>query len=92
MNENLKSQFNRYLDAIQPTKGQRALAKDELSFLEGKLSEYISEDDPYRFVKALRTGSFAKATALRRTNTADFDADIAVYVEPEDEHSKVRGT
>ena len=91
MNDHLKSQFNRYLDAIQPTKGQRTLAKDELSFLEGKLSEYISEDDPYRFVKALRTGSFAKATALRRTDKADFDADIAVYVEAENEDSAVKG-
>ena len=77
----LKTEFNRYLDAIQPTKGQRDLAKDELSFIEGKLHDYIQDDDPYRFVKALRSGSFAKATALRRTEAADFDADIAIYVE-----------
>ena len=89
MNHHLKSQVNRYLEAIQPTKGQRELAKDELSFLERRLSEYIREDDPFKFVKALRSGSFAKATALRRTETADFDADIAVYVEAEDEHSAV---
>lgn len=80
----LKTEFNRYLDAIQPTKGQRNLAKDELSFLEDKLREFIQDDDPYKFVKALRSGSFAKATALRRTEAADFDADIAVYVEVED--------
>ena len=83
----LKTEFNHYLDAIQPTKGQRALAKDELSFIEDKLHEFIQEDDPYRFVKALRSGSFAKATALRRTEAADFDADIAVYVEVEDEEA-----
>lgn len=76
----LKAEFNRYLDAIQPTKGQRDVAKEELSFIEGKLREFIQDDDPYRFVKALRSGSFAKATALRRTEAADFDADIAVYV------------
>ena len=80
----LKTEFNRYLDAIQPTKGQRNLAKDELSFLEDKLREFIQDDNPYKFVKALRSGSFAKATALRRTDAADFDADIAVYVEVED--------
>lgn len=81
----LKTEFNRYLDAIQPTMAQRNLAKDELSFLEGKLREFIQDDDPYRFVKALRSGSFAKATALRRTEAADFDADIAVYMEVDDE-------
>ena len=77
----MRSEFNRYLDAIQPTRAQRDLAKEELSFLEGKLSDYISEDDPYKFVKALRSGSFAKATALRRSESADFDADIAIYLE-----------
>lgn len=77
----MKSEFNRYLDAIQPTRAQRNLAKEELEFLEGKLSDYISDDDPYKFVKALRSGSFAKATALRRSDTADFDADIAIYLE-----------
>lgn len=81
----LMTEFNRYLDAIQPTKAQRDLAKNELSFLETKLREFIQDDDPYRFVKALRSGSFAKATALRRTEVADFDADIAVYVEIDDE-------
>lgn len=81
----LKTEFNRYLDAIQPSKGQRNLAKDELSFLENKLREFIQDDDPYKFIKALRSGSFAKATALRRTEAADFDADMAVYVEVEDE-------
>ena len=80
----LKTEFNRYLDTIQPTKGQRNLAKNELSFLEDKLREFIQEDSPYKFVKALRSGSFAKATALRRTEAADFDADIAVYVEVKD--------
>ena len=81
----MKTQFNRYLDTILPTVAQRNLAKEELSFLENKLREFIQEDDPYRFVKALRSGSFAKATALRRTEAADFDADIAVYVDVEDE-------
>ena len=85
----LKTEFNHYLDAIQPTKTQRDLAKEELSFIEGKLQEYIQDDDPYRFVKALRSGSFAKATALRRTEAADFDADIAIYVEVDDEAADV---
>lgn len=76
----LRHEFNRYLDVIQPTKAQRNLAKDELTFLEGKLSSFIREDDPFKFVKALRSGSFAKATALRRSESADFDADMAVYV------------
>lgn len=80
----LKQEFDRYLSAIQPTPGQRKLAREELSFLESKLGDYIRDDDPFRFVKALRSGSFAKATALRRSESADFDADIAVYVEPED--------
>ena len=84
MEHPLKSQFNRYLDAIQPTQGQRNLAKAELSFLEDKLRDFIQDDDPYRFVKTLRSGSFAKATALRRTEAADFDADIAVYVDVDD--------
>lgn len=83
----LGQEFNRYLDAIQPTPGQRNLAKQELSFLEKKLSDYIRNDDPFRFVKALRSGSFAKATALRRSESADFDADIAVYVEAKDADS-----
>lgn len=83
----LKQEFDRYLSAIQPTPAQRKLAKEELSFLENKLGEYIREDDPFRFVKALRSGSFAKATALRRSESADFDADIAVYVEPENADS-----
>lgn len=83
----LKAEFNRYLEAIQPTKGQRDLAKDELSFIEEKLHEFIQDDDPYRFVKALRSGSFAKATALRRTEAADFDADIAVYVDVDDDEA-----
>ena len=81
MNDDLKARFSRYLNAIQPTQAQRRLAKDELSFIEDKISEYIRDDDPFKFVKALRSGSFAKATALRRTDLADFDADIAVYVE-----------
>ena len=81
----LKSEFNRYLEAIQPTRAQRNLAKEELGFLEGKLREFIQDDDPYTFAKALRSGSFAKATALRRTEAADFDADIAVYVNVDDE-------
>ena len=80
MDELLTSRFARYLDAIQPTPAQRRLAKDELSFLHEKIGEYIQEDDPFTFRKALRSGSFAKATALRRTDLADFDADIAVYV------------
>ena len=75
------------MDAIQPTPGQRNLAKQELSFLEKKLNEYIQDDDPFRFVKALRSGSFAKATALRRSESADFDADVAVYVEAKDADS-----
>ena len=83
----MKHHFNRYLDAIQPTTGQRNLAKDELSFLEKRLREYIQADDPFRFVKALRSGSFAKATALRRSESADFDADIAVYVEADEADS-----
>ena len=81
MGDLLKSRFARYLDAIQPTQAQRRLAKEELSFLEKKIGEYIRDDDPFKFVKALRSGSFAKATALRRSESADFDADIAVYVE-----------
>ena len=81
----MKTEFNRYLDRIQPTRAQRDLAKDELSFLEDKLRGFIQDDDPYKFVKALRSGSFAKATALRRTESADFDADIAIYVEVDDE-------
>lgn len=85
MQQPMKAQFNRYLEAIRPTAAQRNLAKAELLFLEDKLREFIQEDDPYRFVKALRSGSFAKATALRRTEAADFDADIAVYVEVNDE-------
>ena len=76
----LKHEFNRYLDAIQPTRDQRRLAKEELSFLEGKLSSFIRDDDPFKFVKALRSGSFAKATALRRSESTDFDADMAAYV------------
>ena len=81
MDEHLNARFRRYLNATQPTQAQRRLAKDELSFLEDTLSDYIREDDPFKFVKALRSGGFAKATALRRTELADFDADIAVYVE-----------
>ena len=77
----LSTEFNRYLDAIQPTKAQRNQAKAELDFIQDKLAEYISDDDPYKFVKALRNGSFAKATALRREESLDFDADIAIYVE-----------
>lgn len=76
----LKDRFARFLEAIRPTTGQRDLAKNELDFLEKKLREYIQDDDPFTFVKALRSGSFPKATALRRTETADFDADLAVYV------------
>ena len=83
----LRHEFNRYLDTIQPTAGQRNLAKDELGFLEKRLSEYIREDDPFEFVKALRSGSFAKATALRRSESADFDADMAVYVKVADASS-----
>lgn len=84
MSAPLRHEFNRYLDVVQPTEGQRNLAKDELAFLEGKLSSYIREDDPFKFVKALRSGSFAKATALRRSDSADFDADMAVYVVADD--------
>jgi len=76
----LKSRFAQFLEAIRPTLSQRHLAKRELDFLENKLCDYIQDDDPFSFVKALRSGSFPKATALRRTEAADFDADIAVYV------------
>ena len=84
MDAPLKDRFTRYLDAIQPTQAQRNLAKEELSFLEKRLREYITDDDPYKYVKALRSGSFAKATSLRREQSDDFDADIAVYVEQQD--------
>lgn len=87
MDATLKRRFNRYLDAIQPTKAQRNLAKDELTFLENKLRDFIRDDDPFKFVKAPRTGSFAKATSLRREESADFDADIAVYVKEQEEGS-----
>jgi hypothetical protein len=76
----LKSRFARFLEAIRPTKSQRDLAKEELDFLEGKLREFIQDDDPFSFVKALRSGGFPKHTSLRRTEAADFDADLAVYV------------
>ncbi len=87
MDAPLKSRFHRYLDAIQPATAQRNLAKEELTFLENKLSGYIRDDDPFKFVKAPRTGSFAKATSLRREESVDFDADIAVYVKEQDEGS-----
>lgn len=76
----LTGAFARYVKAIRPTQAQNDLATDELSFLERKLRDYIREDDPYDFEKALQSGSFAKATSLRRTVAADFDADLAVYV------------
>ena len=56
-----------------------------MTFLENRLSEYIRDDDPFTFVKAPRSGSFAKATALRREQSVDFDADIAVYVKTTEE-------
>ena len=76
----LKARFDRFIKAIRPTPAQHAQASTELDFLEGKLSEFIKDDDPFEFVKALRSGGFAKATSLCRYEAADFDADLAVYV------------
>lgn len=80
----LKSRFTRFHEAIRPTQSQRDLAKEELYFLEEKLRDYIQDDDPFTFVKALRSGGFPKHTVLRRTEAADFDADLAVYVTASD--------
>lgn len=76
----LKARFARFNEAIRPTPAQRKQASKELQFLEDKLSDFIKDDDPFEFVKALRSGGFAKATSLRRAESADFDADLAVYV------------
>ena len=54
MSAPLKSRFTRFIDAIRPTEGQRNLARTELIFLEVKLREYIQDDHPFQFVKALR--------------------------------------
>ena len=80
----LTARFERFLDKIQPTQPQRDLAKDEFDFLEQKLGDFISDGDPFDFVKALRSGSYAKATMLRRHAAGDFDADLAVYVRAAD--------
>lgn len=76
----LKPRFARFLESIRPTEAQRKQARAELEFLEAKLSEQIKDDDPFEFVKALRSGGFPKAASLRRSESADFDADLAVYL------------
>ncbi|MFZ5476913.1 MAG: SMODS domain-containing nucleotidyltransferase [Myxococcota bacterium] len=80
----MNARFSRFVgaDGIGPTEGQLKIAKKELDFLETKLGEFIEDDDEVRFVKALRSGSYAKNTLLRRHEAGDFDADIAIYVEP----------
>lgn len=72
--------FSRFIKAIGPTEGQNKVVKAELDFLETKLKNYVADDDDTTFVKALRSGSYAKATLLRRHEQGDFDADIAIYV------------
>lgn len=82
----LNARFSRFVggDGIGPTEAQLRIVKKELDFLETKLGDYIEDDDNVTFVKALRSGSYAKNTLLRRHEAGDFDADIAIYVEPAD--------
>jgi len=80
----LNTRIEEFISALRPSKGQRNAVKTELDFLEGKLSDFISDDDTYKFVKALRSGSYAKTTILKRHEQGDFDADIGIYLESED--------
>lgn len=76
----LNGRFEEFIKALRPSDGQYSAAKDELDFLEKKLSNFIADDDEYTFVKALRSGSYSKDTILKRHDKGDFDADIAIYL------------
>jgi hypothetical protein len=80
----MQEHFKRFLAEIRPTENQLSEAKKELDFIEKHLPEHINEDDPIKFLKALRSGSYAKNTMLRRHQEGDFDADIGLYFEVSD--------
>ncbi len=76
--------FKEFIKAIRPSDGQLKAAKDEMDFLEKHLGDYISGEDECKFIKALRSGSYAKSTILKRHEEGDFDADIGIYLESQD--------
>lgn len=83
--EELNARFEEFVRTLRPTDPQKNLAKDELDFIEGKFESFEVEDHTdFSFKKALRSGSYAKKTSLRRHEEGDFDADIGIYFDVED--------
>jgi len=83
--ENINERFEEFIKALRPTDAQIDLAKDELDFIEEKFESFEIEDHhDFSFKKALRSGSYAKKTILKRHETGDFDADIGIYFDVED--------
>ncbi len=81
----LDSRFMKFIkEGIRPSKGQLKAAKEELDFLEKNLGTYITSEDEFDFEKALRSGSYAKTTILKRHEDGDFDADIGIYLKSRD--------
>lgn len=83
----ITSRFSEFLKALRPGKSQLDLAKSEIDFLEGKLKDFISDDDEFTLVKVLRSGSYAKNTLLKRHDSGDFDADAAIYIKAAEDES-----
>lgn len=83
--EDVNGRFDEFIRALRPTDAQMDLAKDELDFIEEKFESFEIEDHhDFSFKKALRSGSYAKKTILKRHETGDFDADIGIYFDVED--------
>ena len=76
----IKQRFDTFYSSVRPTQGQLDLVKSELGFLDKNLGAAVSESDEFEFIKALRSGSYAKQTMVRRANVGDFDADLGIYV------------
>ena len=76
----IDNRFEEFIKAIRPSESQLDAAKEELDFLEKKLRSFVGDGDAFIFVKALRSGSYAKKTLLKRHEQGDFDADIGIYL------------
>lgn len=83
--EDINARFAEFIRTLRPTDPQWSLAKDELDFIEKKFASFeIEEHHDFSFKKALRSGSYAKNSILRRHDIGDFDADIGVYFDVDD--------
>lgn len=85
----MQSRFNTFVSRIRPSPGQLKIAKAELDFLDEHLAPESEGNAGVKLIKTLRSGSYAKNTLLRRHDTGDFDADLALYFEVEESKTTV---